>query len=86
MASSLSPEPPRDGLRSDHTPGRRQVLTDSAPASRETTARPLVQLPPAPASRDLAYTKALVAACQRMWAARDLALLLRAPSSTKLWD
>ena len=77
MAAPLSPEPPCDGLRSAHTPGPRPVLSDSAPASRETTARPLVQLPPAPTARDLAYTAALVAACQRMWAARDVALLLR---------
>jgi ANTAR domain len=77
MAAPLSPQPPRDGLRPGHTPGPRQVLTGSAPASRETTARPRVRLPSAPASRDLAYATALVAACQRMWAARDLALLLR---------
>jgi ANTAR domain len=75
MAPSPSPEPPRDGLRPDYT--SRQVLTDSAPASRETTARRIVRMRRAPASRDLAYTTALVAACQRMWAARDVALLLR---------
>jgi hypothetical protein len=78
MAQSLSPEPPRGGLRPDHASGSRQVLTDSAPASRETTVRPLVQMTPAaPASRDLAYTTALVAACQRMWAARYVAPLWR---------
>jgi ANTAR domain len=77
MAPLLSPEPPPNGLRPDYAFGPRQVLTDSAPASRETTARPLVQLPPAPAPRDLAYTTALVAACQRMWASRDVALLWR---------
>jgi hypothetical protein len=34
-------------------------------------------MPPAAAPRDLAYTTALVAACQRMWAASDVAALWR---------
>jgi hypothetical protein len=34
-------------------------------------------MPPAAAPRDLAYTTALVAACQRMWAAPDIAALWR---------
>jgi hypothetical protein len=34
-------------------------------------------MPPTAARRDLAYTTALVAACQRMWAAPDVALLWR---------
>ena len=34
-------------------------------------------MPPADARRDLAYTTALVAACQRMWAAPDVAVLWR---------
>jgi ANTAR domain len=36
-----------------------------------------MQMPPTGASRDLAYTTALVAACQRMWAASDVAALWR---------
>jgi hypothetical protein len=53
------------------------VLTDSAPASREATTQRLVQMPPTAAEHDLGYTAALVAACQRMWAAPDLAILWR---------
>ncbi|HEX5907285.1 MAG TPA: ANTAR domain-containing protein [Propionibacteriaceae bacterium] len=34
-------------------------------------------MPPAAAPRDLAYTRALVAACQRIWAASDVAALWR---------
>jgi hypothetical protein len=34
-------------------------------------------MPPAAAPRDLAYTRALVAACQRIWAAPDVAALWR---------
>ncbi|HJY44903.1 MAG TPA: ANTAR domain-containing protein [Propionibacteriaceae bacterium] len=34
-------------------------------------------MPPAAAARDLAYTTALVAACQRIWAAPDVAALWR---------
>ena len=40
--------------------------------------QPLVQMPQTGAPRDLVYTKGLVAACQRMWAAPDLAALWRA--------
>jgi ANTAR domain len=35
------------------------------------------QMQPAPAPRDLAYTRALVAACQRIWAAPDVVALWR---------
>ena len=77
MASPLpSPEPP-PGLRPDHASGTRQVLTDSAPTSREAPARPLWQMPRTAAPHDLAFTTALVAACQRMWAAPDVAALWR---------
>jgi hypothetical protein len=34
-------------------------------------------MPPTALSRDLAYTRALAAACQRMWAASDVAALWR---------
>jgi hypothetical protein len=51
-------------------------LTDSAPAPPE-AALPLVQMPRTAASRDLAYTTALVAACRRMWVAPDVAALWR---------
>ena len=57
--------------------GPRHVLTDSAPALPEVATRPLVQMPPTAASRDLAYTRALAAASQRMWAASDVAALWR---------
>jgi hypothetical protein len=53
----------------------RQVLTESAPAPPVAAGRPIMQLPTTAAPRDLAYTTALVAACQRMWAAPDLAAL-----------
>jgi hypothetical protein len=72
-----SPEPPSNRLRPDQVSGPRQVLTDSAPAPPEAATRPLVQMPPTGASRDLAYTRALVAASQRMWAASDVAALWR---------
>jgi ANTAR domain-containing protein len=77
MAPPFSPEPPHNGLRPDQTSGLRDVLTDSAPVSREATAQRLVQMPPTAAQDNLAYTAALVAACQRMWAAPDLAILWR---------
>jgi ANTAR domain len=72
-----SAEPPPNLLRPDDASSTRQILTDSAPASCEVAARPLAQLPPTPAPSDQAYTTALVAACQRMWAAPDVALLWR---------
>ena len=69
MAPPLpSPEPGSNGLRPDQTSGPRQVLTESAPAPPAAAARPLVQMPTTPAPGDLAYTTALVTACQRMWA------------------
>jgi hypothetical protein len=71
------PEPRPNRLRPDQTSGPRQILTESAPALAATTARPLVQMPTTAAPRDLAYTTALVAACQRMWAAPDVAALWR---------
>jgi len=72
-----SPEPRSDRLRPDQASGPRQVLTDSAPAPPAAAARPLVQMPTTAAPGDLAYTTALVAACQRMWAAPDVAVLWR---------
>jgi hypothetical protein len=72
-----SPEPASNGLRPDQAPGSQYVLTDSAPAPPEAAARALVQMPPTAASRDLAYTRALAAASQRMWAAPDVAALWR---------
>jgi hypothetical protein len=72
-----SPGPASNGLRPDQASGLRHVLTDSTPAPPEASARPLVQMPPTAAPHDLAYTRALVAACQRMWAAPDLAALWR---------
>jgi hypothetical protein len=69
-----SPEPPHSHLRPDRVSGARHVLTDSAPALHE-AATPLVQMLPTAAPRDLAYTRALAAASQRMWAAPDVAAL-----------
>ena len=50
-------------------------MTESAPAPPEAAARPIVQMPTIAAPRDLAYTTALATACQRMWAAPDVAAL-----------
>jgi hypothetical protein len=72
-----SPEPRSNGLRPDQTSGPRQVLTESAPALPAAAPRPIVQMPPTAAPRDLAYTTALVAVCRRMWAAPDVAALWR---------
>jgi ANTAR domain len=72
------PQRPPNGSRPDQVSSPRQVLIDSAPAPPEATARPLVQIPPTAAPRDLAYTRALAAASKRMWAARDVAALWRA--------
>jgi hypothetical protein len=72
-----SPEPRSNGLRPDQVSRPRQVLTESAPAPPAAAMEPLVQMPPTALSRDLAYTTALVAACQRMWAAPDVAALWR---------
>jgi len=70
-----SPEPSSTRLRPNQVSGPRHVLTDLTPAPPEAAARPLVQMPPTAAPRDLAYVTALVAACQRMWAAPDVAAL-----------
>ena len=72
-----SPELPSNSLRPGQVSGPRHVLTDSAPAPPEAATRPLVQMPTNAASRDLAYARALAAACQRMWAAPDVAALWR---------
>ena len=72
-----SPELPSNGLLPGQVSGPRHVLTDSALALPEVARRPLVQMPPTAASRDLAYTRALTAACERMWAASDVAALWR---------
>jgi hypothetical protein len=72
-----SPELPSNRLRPGRVSGPRHVLTDSAPALPEVATRPLVQMPPTAAPRDLAYTRALAAACQRMWAAPDVTALWR---------
>jgi hypothetical protein len=77
-----SPEPRSNGLRPDQVSGPRHVLTDSAAAPPAAATRPLVQMPSV-ASRDLAYTRALAAACQRMWAAADVAY--GGQSWTKPW-
>jgi hypothetical protein len=76
-SSSLSPEPPPNRLRPDHASGPRQILINSGPAPPGAVARPLVQMPTTAAPCDLAFATALVAACQRMWAARDVAALWR---------
>jgi hypothetical protein len=73
-----SHELPSNRLRPGQVSGPRRVLTDSAPALPEVATRPLVPMPPTAAPRDLAYTRALAAACQRMWAASDVAALWRA--------
>lgn len=72
-----SPEPPPNRLWADQVSGLRHVLTDSS-APSEAAARPLWQMPPTAVACDLAYTRALVAACQRMWSAPDVATLWRA--------
>jgi hypothetical protein len=72
-----SPEPRSDRLRPDQASGPRHVLTDSPPAPPEAVGRSLWLMPPTAAPQDLAYTTALVAACQRMWAAPDVAALWR---------
>ena len=72
-----SSEPIHSRLRPDWVSGSRHVLTDSEPARIE-AATPVVQMPPVAAPRDLAYTRALAAASQRMWAAPDVAALWRA--------
>jgi ANTAR domain len=72
---SLEPTPRR--LRPEHASDRRQVLVGAAPALSGGAAPPRVDIPPTAAPRDLAYATALVAACQRMWAASDVALLWR---------
>ena len=72
-----SPELPSNRLRPGQLSGPRHVLTDSTPALPEAAARPLAEMPPTAASRDLAYTRALAAASQRMWAAPDVAALWR---------
>ena len=72
-----SPELPSNRLRPGQLSGPRQVLTDSAPALPEAAAPPLAEMPPTAAPGDLAYTRALAAASQRMWAARDVAALWR---------
>jgi hypothetical protein len=70
-----SPEPLSNRIQPDWVSGPRHVLTDSAPP--EAAAPQLRQLPPTAAPPDLAYTTALLAACQRMWAAPDVAALWR---------
>jgi hypothetical protein len=72
-----SPEPRSNGLRPDQVSRPRHVLTESAPAPPAASARPSWQMPLTAAPRDLAYTTALVTACQRMWAAPDVAALWR---------
>src|SRR4029453_133664 len=72
-----SPEPPSNRLRPDQVSGPRHVLTDSAPAPAEAATRRQVQMPANGARSDRAYTTALVAACQRIWAARDVGALWR---------
>ena len=72
-----SPELPSNRLRPGQVSGPRRVLTDSAPALPEVATRPWC-MPPTAAPRDLAYTRALAAASQRMWAASDVAALWRA--------
>jgi hypothetical protein len=61
-----SPEPASSRLRPNPASGPEHVLTDSTPARSE-----------AAAPRDLAYTRALVTAYRRMWAAPDVAALWR---------
>ena len=73
----LLPEPRSDRLRPVQASGPRHVLTDSAPALPEAAAPPLAEMPPTAAPGDLAYTRALAAASQRMWAAPDVAALWR---------
>ena len=76
-SSPASSEPPPHRSRLDQAFGLRKVLTDSAPAPAEVAAAPLWQMPPTAAPGDLAYMRVLVAACQRMWAAPNIAALWR---------
>jgi hypothetical protein len=71
------PVPCSNRLRPDQTSGPGQILTDSAPALPEAATRPQVQMSANGARSDRAYTTALVAACQRIWAARDVGALWR---------
>jgi hypothetical protein len=77
ISSQTSSEPSANRLPPNHATGPHQILTDSAPGPPKAAARPLWQMPPTAAPQDLAYTTALVAACQRMWAAPDVAALWR---------
>ena len=72
-----SPEPTPQRLRPEHAPDRRQVLVDSAPPLSDGAATPRLEIRPTRAPRDLAYATALVAACERMWVATDVAILWR---------
>jgi ANTAR domain len=72
-----SPGPASNGLRPDQASGPQHVLTNSTPDPPATAAPPRVQMAPTAASRDLAYTRALAAASERMWAASDVAALWR---------
>jgi hypothetical protein len=72
-----SPGPASNRLRADQASGPQHVLTDSTPDPPAAAAPPRVQMAPTAAPRDLAYTRALAAASQRMWAAPDVAALWR---------
>ena len=72
-----SPEPTPQRLRPEQAPDRCQVLVDSAPPLYDGAAASRVEIPPTHAPRDLAYATVLVAACERMCAALDVALLWR---------
>jgi hypothetical protein len=72
-----SPERASNRLRPDQASGPQHVLTDSTPDPPAAAAPPRAQIAPTAAQRDLAYTRALAAASQRMWAAPDVAALWR---------
>ena len=76
-SSQPSPEPSPNRLPPTHASGPHQILTKSAPAPPAAAARPLVQMPAADAPCDRAHSTALVAACQRIWVAPDVAALWR---------
>jgi hypothetical protein len=77
ISSQPSSEPSPNRLPPNHASGPHQILTNSAPDPPGAAARPLVQMPAADTPCDRAHSTALVAACQRIWAAPDVAALWR---------
>jgi hypothetical protein len=77
ISSQPSSEPSPNRLPPNHASGPHQILTNSAPGPPRAAARPLVQMPAADTPCDRAHSTALVAACQRIWAAPDVVALWR---------